>query len=103
MVSFLEHDEVASHPYVIEELALGSMRQREVVLELLEQLVMLPVVSHTELMVMVERQQLWSRGLSAVDAHLLASVTIVPGTSLWTRDTRLARECRDSGVDVIRE
>jgi len=48
-----------------------------------------------------QRLQLWGRGLSTVDVHLMAAVTLVPGTTLWTRDKRLMSACTDVGVPLF--
>lgn len=47
---------------------------------------------------LVEERRLWGRGLSAVDAALLASVVVPPGILLWTRDERLRQAARELGV-----
>ena len=98
LVSLLNDDQVGCHPAVIEELALGSIKQRDRTLALLESLQGFPVLTHEELMALVDGQQLWGRGLSAVDAHLLGSVMLVGGARLWTRDKRLLAACRNGGV-----
>lgn len=46
----------------------------------------------------IEERRLWGRGLSAVNAALLASVVVTPGVSLWTRDKGLRQAARDVGV-----
>ena len=46
----------------------------------------------------IQERRLWGRGLSAVDAAILASVVVTPGMSLWTRDKRLRQAARDAGV-----
>jgi predicted nucleic acid-binding protein len=38
----------------------------------------------------VEARGLHGRGLSLVDAHLLASARLTPEAKIWTRDKRLA-------------
>lgn len=93
LVELLNVDSVGVHPFVIEELALGSIKQRETVLGLLENLTTFPVLNHTEVRAFVEARRLWGRGLSAIGVHLLGSVTVVPGARLWTRDKRLAPAC----------
>lgn len=98
LVQLLEDDAVCCHPLVIEELALGSMRDRATFLGLLADLRSLPVLSHLELMTLVDRRRLWGRGLSTVDAHLLGAVALTPGSQLWTRDKRLAAACADAGI-----
>lgn len=47
---------------------------------------------------LVDGVPLWGRGLSLVDAHLLASTLITPGCRLWTRDRRLAAAARGLAV-----
>ena len=103
LVAFLGEDQVGCHRAVIEELALGSMKQRDRVLALLESLQGFPVLSHEEVMALVNGRQLWGRGLSAVDVHLLGSVMLTGGARLWTRDKRLLAACRDSGAAYVEE
>lgn len=98
LVALLSDDEVGCHPYVIEELALGSIKQRKTMLELLESLRRFPVLDHAEVMTLINGRRLWGRGLSAVDCHLLGAVALVAGSQLWTRDKRLIAACRDMGV-----
>jgi predicted nucleic acid-binding protein len=100
LVEQLERDEVACHPLVIEELGLGSIVVRSTVLGFLEDLAAMPVASHDEVRTLVESHRLWGRGLSAVDAHILASVRLVPGALLWTRDRRLRTVASD--IDISR-
>lgn len=101
LTRLLGDDEVGCHPYVIEELALGSIKQREAVLDLLENLSRFPVLRHPEVMTLVSCRRLWGQGLSAVDVHLLGAVSLVGGARLWTRDRRLMAACRDVGVGYL--
>ena len=103
LVAFLRDSQVGCHRAVIEELALGSIKQRDVALPLLESLQGFPVLTHQEVMALVNGHQLWGRGLSAVDAHLLGSVMLVGGARLWTRDKRLLAACRDGGAAYVEE
>jgi predicted nucleic acid-binding protein len=103
LVALLGEDQVGCHRSVIEELALGSIKQRDSVLALLESLHRFPILTHEEVMALVDGRQLWGRGLSAVDVHLLGSVMLVSGARLWTRDKRLLAACRDSGVAYVEE
>jgi predicted nucleic acid-binding protein len=103
LVSLLADDEVGSHHLVIEELALGSIKQRDVVLGLLANLHQFPTVTHFEILHLVEHRRLWGRGLSAIDANLLGSVALEDGGRLWTRDKRLKAVCTEVGVPLIDE
>ena len=103
LVTFLRDNLVGCHRAVIEELALGAIKQRDRVLALLESLQGFPVLTHEEVMTLVDGRQLWGRGLSAVDVHLLGSVMLVGGARLWTRDKRLLTACRDSAAAYVEE
>ncbi|MCU1480002.1 MAG: VapC toxin family domain ribonuclease [Subtercola sp.] len=89
---------VRQHPMVIGELAMGSLRDRGSFLDLLSNLPTVTLAHHDEVMGLIERQKLYGRGLSLVDAHLLAAVTLSPGTTLWTRDRRLHEVAKQQQV-----
>ncbi len=91
---------VACHPVVIGELALGSMRDRASVLGLLAELPRATVASHDEMLALVERHELYGRGLGVVDAHLLASARLSPAVTFWTRDKRLRAAATAAGVPI---
>jgi predicted nucleic acid-binding protein len=98
LVELLERNDVATHPMVLGELALGSIADRVTFLGLLSALPAAKEATHTEVMDFVAARQLYGRGLSLVDAHLLASAVLSDATLLWTRDQRLARAAGDLGV-----
>jgi hypothetical protein len=86
----LLHDELAvCHPFVVGELAMGSLRNRAEILDLLQRLPTMQVASHAEVLTLVERRHLNGAGLGWIDAHLLTS-TILTGRRLWSLDRRLA-------------
>lgn len=98
LVELLNGASVLQHPMVLGELALGSMRNRE---ELLDSLAGLPsarVAAHDEVMRFIEQRQLYGGGLSLVDVHLLASVLLTSGARLWTRDKRLHAAAGSLGI-----
>lgn len=92
LAELLEQAEVCRHPMVIAELALGTMRDRETVLGLLGNLPGMNLPAHDEVLRLVEASTLYGKGLSVVDAHLLAAVRINDDVRLWTRDKRLRTE-----------
>ena len=98
LVDLLERDQVCVHQSVITELALGNLKNRSFFLKMLERLMIVRNVDDQGVRHLVEERRLWGRGLSAVDAALLASVVVAPGVSLWTRDKRLRQAARDMGV-----
>ena len=98
LVDLLERDQVCVHQSVITELALGNLKNRSIFLKALERLMIVRNVDNQGVRHLVEERRLWGRGLSAVDAGLLASVVVTPGVSLWTRDKLLRQAARDVGV-----
>ena len=77
------------HPFVLGEVACGSLGDRSSVLELLQDLPTATVAESEEVLGFVERHVLHGKGIGYVDAHLLASVALTEGAKLWTRDKRL--------------
>ena len=98
LAACLERNDVITHPMIIGELALGSLARRQEVLALLGNLPRSPSASDDEVIAFIEADALWSRGLSLVDAHLLAAMRLMPGARLWTRDKRLRAAAIDLGV-----
>lgn len=86
------------HPFVIGELALGRLRERWIVLDLLDNLPRADAVSDDELLHFIELHGLSGRDLELVDAHLLASVVLTPVSRLWTRDRRLCAVVTEMGL-----
>ena len=89
---------VATHPFVIGELACGNLKNRAEILSLLRALPSTAVAEHEEVMVFIENHRLMGKGLGYVDVHLLASA-ILSGVPLWTEDKSLARACMDLGAE----
>ncbi len=98
LAAALHGSTVIQHPMVIGELALGSLRDRVTFLELLANLPGILVATHGEVMHLVEERHLHGRGLSFVDAHLLASTLLTSGARLWTRDKRLLKTADALGI-----
>jgi len=93
----LEGGEVLIHPWVIGELACGTLRDRHRLLNLLQGLQMASTASDPEVLAMIEIQQLMGRGIGWIDAHLLASA-LLEQVPLWTHDRRLARIAAELGA-----
>ena len=85
----LDRASVLAHPFVTGELACGSIAQRAQVIGLLEMLPQATMAQADEVLTFIERARLYALGIGYVDAHLLASVALTAGSSLWTRDKRL--------------
>ena len=91
---------VLMHPFVIAEVALGSLSQRRLKLRLMEELVQVKVAETVEVRRVIEGHALYSRGIGFVDVHLLASCLLTPGILLWTRDARLSNVARLLGCEA---
>lgn len=88
---------VSCHPFVIGELACGTMRNRAVVLDLLMRLPPVPVAHHGEALAFIESRRLMGSGLGWVDINLLASA-LLGGAQLWTLDRALREVAASVGV-----
>ena len=98
LVQLLDLNEVRMHEMVFGEVAMGSIEQRKNALVLLPLLPLMAVASHSEVMKLVDQHQLYGRGVSYVDVHLLTSVVLLPGTLIWTRDKPLLAAAKQLGV-----
>ena len=82
---------ILTHPFVIGEIALGQLRERTRLLENLHELPMAVVAADDEVLRLIDRANLFGRGIGYVDAHLLAAARLSGNAALWTRD-RLLRD-----------
>jgi len=99
MRSLLYTEEVFCHPFVIGELACGSLRNRK---EILSGLMALPeahVAEQDEVLRFVESRHLYGRGLGWVDVNLLASA-LLTGCRLWTLDKPLRKAAAALGISA---
>jgi predicted nucleic acid-binding protein len=98
LARLLDAEEVLTHPFVVGELAMGSLPRRA---ELLAGFYGLPravVATDEEVMAFIEQEHLFGFGLGYIDVHLLASARLTPDARLWSRDRRLADTARRLGV-----
>ena len=80
--------QVLVHSFVIGELALGNLRQRDAVLQSLHDLPQAVSADNDEVLGFIERNALFGLGIGYGDAQLLASARL-SAALLWTRDKRL--------------
>ena len=85
LVRLLDIGSVLGHPFVIGELALGNLRRRDLILGALQHLPQASLATDTEVLQFIDQSQLYGIGIGYVDAHLLASVRLTHGATLWTR------------------
>ena len=86
--SLLFDQQVLCHPFVIGELACGTLQKRGEILTMLKALPEAHLLEHEEVMSFLEARHLYGRGIGWVDAHLLAS-TLLTGCVIWTFDKPL--------------
>ncbi len=80
---------VLAHPFVIGEIAMGNLRQRDVFLRGLQDLPQAVVAADHEVMRFIDQHRLFGSGIGYVDAHLLAAAQLSVDATLWTFDKRL--------------
>lgn len=97
----LQGGQVVMHPFVIGELALGSMSGRTEKLETFKDLPPALVAEDSEVLASIDRWKLYGKGIGYIDAHLLCSVSLMPGCKLWTNDKRLHAVASAIGVAIV--
>ena len=100
MAKLLARGQIVMHPFIVAQIALGSLHHRRKRLEELESLLEVRVANLGEVRQMIEAHSLYSKGIGLTDAHLIASCFITPSTKLWTRDTRLRTVAEALGIHV---
>lgn len=95
--SLLSRDEVVGHPLVSGDLLMGDRGGRHLFLASYERMDQAPVVPHADVVTFVRERKLHGRGISWIDAHLLASA-LVGGLQLWTADAPLAAVAEELGI-----
>jgi predicted nucleic acid-binding protein len=94
----LNSKRVFVHPYVLGELALGNFKRRDLLLNELQHLPQATVATDREVLLLIDRLEIFGQGIGYVDAHLVAAVRLTIGSTLWTRDRRLGGICRRFGL-----
>ena len=89
LAALLVEGGVVMHPFVIGELAMGNLRQRDRTVAALDLLPKAPLAAQREFLDFVRDHDLGGTGLGFVDASLLVAASL-GGLLIWTRDRRLA-------------
>lgn len=97
----LNNAEICIHDFILGEIALGSIQNRPVILSLLDHLPKAKLATHKEIMAMIERQMLYSKGIGYVDVHLIASCLLDAHVSLWTLDRRLKSVASSLSISTV--
>ena len=89
LYELLHRGEVCIHPVIIGELAIGNLKNRVEIVQLLKALHEVLVATDEEVLQFIEKRHLYGKGLSYIDIHLLAS-SLINKVSLWTKDKKLS-------------
>ena len=98
MGNLITNDQLCIHPFVVAELACGTLPDRRKTLAYLDQLATLPIVRLADVRFMIEARGLWSKGIGLTDVQLIASCLATPGTQIWTIDRTLGRVTESLGI-----
>ena len=96
--SLLESGKVLCHPFVIGELAMGHLKQREVTLSDLAGLPRVVVASDEEVLLFINEHRVFGTGISYIDAHLLVAAQLTDEAVFWTYDKRLHAAAETLGI-----
>ena len=98
LANLLNTGRVLAHPFVIGELALGNLQQRDVILNTLNDMPRAKIATDEEVLAFINQNKLYGLGIGYIDAHLLTSVRLTPGSLLWTQDKRLCAAANRLGL-----
>ena len=96
--TLIETDQLCIHPFLVAELALGTLPDRANTLRYLDQLIQLRPVRLADIRVLIEARKLASTGVGLTDAHLIAACLATPGVSIWTIDKKLGKVADSLGI-----
>jgi predicted nucleic acid-binding protein len=99
LASLLEAEQVLMHPFVIGEIALGSLRNRSQCLHDLSLLPVASLASNSEVLGWIEKRRLYDKNIGWVDAHLILS-SLLSRSELWTNDKTMAAVAKASGANL---
>jgi predicted nucleic acid-binding protein len=88
-----------AHPFVIGELALGRLPERDAILRSLRRLPQPRVARPAEVLAFIDRHGPAGAGIGYVDSHLLAAA-LTPPARLWSSDRRLVAAAGRLGPGV---
>ena len=99
LTTILTSNAAVMHPFVMGEIACGSLADRALILGLLQELPSAIVANSEEVLGFIDRHELFGKGIGYVDVHLLASA-VLGNIKLWTRDKRLSVVAYELGIDL---
>ncbi len=94
----LSRHQLLGHPFILGEIMMGNPENRVSIFEALSDLPQARIAENDEVMRFVERNKIYGSGVGYIDAHLLASVRLMPRSSIWTTDRRMALVAERLGI-----
>jgi predicted nucleic acid-binding protein len=94
----LEARRVLTHPFVIGEIALGSIRNRAQVRRHLSNLPSAAIAADSEVLAFIDARRLNNTGVGCVDAALLASVALSAEARIWSKDRNVMAQASRLGL-----
>ncbi len=88
LANLLNEGEVASHRFIIGELACGNLSNRSEILSLFGSLPLVHHAEHEEVLDFIDNYKLMGKGLGYIDIHLIASA-MLSRVPIWTLDKKL--------------
>jgi predicted nucleic acid-binding protein len=98
LFDLFKQGKILIHPFMIGEVALGSLRDHDMIITSLLEMPRSQVATEAEVLSLIRNRFLAGSGIGYVDAHLLASARLMPETLLWTREKRLKRVAEVMGI-----
>jgi predicted nucleic acid-binding protein len=98
----LSEERIVLHPWVVGELMLGFLKNREQVLRSLDLLPKLNVYEIQDLIDFVESEKLYGLGLSLIDVQLLYA-SLIEDCPIWTLDRQLLMATKRYNREFILE
>jgi predicted nucleic acid-binding protein len=97
LAALLNRGEVMCHPFIIGEIACGTIRNRKEILSLLQLLPQAIQAKHEEVLEFIETFKLMGKGLGYIDIHLSASARLT-GIPIWTFDKKFSKATKELGI-----
>jgi predicted nucleic acid-binding protein len=98
LATLIGNDQLCTHPFVVAELACGSLPDRQQTLLEFDKLTALPTIRTADVQYMLESRGLFAKGIGFIDAQLVASCIAAHGTQIWTIDGPLGRVAESLGL-----
>jgi predicted nucleic acid-binding protein len=97
LTGLLETGAVCMHPFIISEILLGSISNRNTIQKMLGEMPQVTTARDREVLFFINTHKVYGRGIGWIDTHLLVSAKL-SGGRVGTRDKRLVAGAGELGV-----